>query len=561
MGGKKKSKPPKDSEWEPELEPEPQFEPVDPDEAWRGSQAGSQSWGGGGGGGGGGGSQAGSQSWGGAGGGGGGGGSQAGSQSWGGAGGAGAGGAGAGVHAWGGGGGGAGVLFGENGWEMGEIEEEEEEEEEEEPLRGRQAWGGRANQHHGQNLNKPQKGQQHQTWKPPKEAQQQEVNQGKAKGKNQGGPNQHKQGQQQQQKGKKKNNKKGQQAESEQDWGNVSTLGDWLNGGSVVTGTAWPGESGVGWGSELGIAPAAGGTWPGSELNTGHPSIQQQQHKLASLLNQQSGVSFHPEADRRSAGAAHYARPKAATDHNKSASNDRETSRTLRYATTPSNFSVLDGGGRGGGGSHMDVTVRDSGGIALEEADMAFYNHKRPADTRIYWSFDPKKDPRVHSLLTWIGAMGHALATLGVHKFLETGERGALMANATYRHPDYQDEPCFDWVTFEDVVDTHDKILQESMAFYSPENQVLVFIFLLSESGNSMAIWRRKLDIPLHVHNQWHIDLEKTARILSKKKYVITVDSLPPAPKNLPYRTFVTPSSPPPPPPPPPPKKKKWYKF
>ncbi|KIJ28792.1 hypothetical protein M422DRAFT_54481 [Sphaerobolus stellatus SS14] len=144
--------------------------------------------------------------------------------------------------------------------------------------------------------------------------------------------------------------------------------------------------------------------------------------------------------------------------------------------------------------------------------------------TRIYWSFDPKKDSRVHSLLTWIGAMGHALATLGVHKFLETGERGALMANATYRHPDYQDEPCFDWVTFEDVVDTHDKILQESMAFYSPENQVLVFIFLLSESGNSMAIWRRKLDTPLHVHNQWHIDLEKTARILSKIKYVITVD-------------------------------------
>jgi len=110
--------------------------------------------------------------------------------------------------------------------------------------------------------------------------------------------------------------------------------------------------------------------------------------------------------------------------------------------------------------------------------------------------------------------------------FLQSQQRGALIANAYYRDPGALDEPCFDWITFDDVVDTHDKILQESMAFYSPESQVLVFVFLLSHTGNSMAMWRRKLDIPLAVRNQNINELTKLTMALSKRQYVITVDSL-----------------------------------
>lgn len=43
---------------------------------------------------------------------------------------------------------------------------------------------------------------------------------------------------------------------------------------------------------------------------------------------------------------------------------------------------------------------------------------------------------------------------------------------------------------------TLDRILQESVALYDPAVQVIVFAFLLSPTGNSMAVWRRKLAVP-----------------------------------------------------------------
>lgn len=43
---------------------------------------------------------------------------------------------------------------------------------------------------------------------------------------------------------------------------------------------------------------------------------------------------------------------------------------------------------------------------------------------------------------------------------------------------------------------TLDRILQESVALYDPAVQVIVFVFLLSPTGNSMAVWRRKLALP-----------------------------------------------------------------
>jgi hypothetical protein len=83
-----------------------------------------------------------------------------------------------------------------------------------------------------------------------------------------------------------------------------------------------------------------------------------------------------------------------------------------------------------------------------------------------------------------------------LQRFLETHKRGALFVNADYASPETPHEPAFDWVTIDQLRDTLDKILQESVALYDPAKQVIVFIFLLSKSGNSMAIWRRKIPVP-----------------------------------------------------------------
>lgn len=79
-------------------------------------------------------------------------------------------------------------------------------------------------------------------------------------------------------------------------------------------------------------------------------------------------------------------------------------------------------------------------------------------------------------------------------------------------------------MTFDDIVDTYDRTLQESIAFYEVENQVVVFIFLLSPSKNSMAVWRRKIAIPNAVRTQNLGELTKVGKLLSKRKFVLTVD-------------------------------------
>lgn len=55
-----------------------------------------------------------------------------------------------------------------------------------------------------------------------------------------------------------------------------------------------------------------------------------------------------------------------------------------------------------------------SHGAGLQHAQRAFYGKLRPARERIHWAFNPQKDPRVGSLMQWIGAMSDRLAMLGV---------------------------------------------------------------------------------------------------------------------------------------------------
>lgn len=67
--------------------------------------------------------------------------------------------------------------------------------------------------------------------------------------------------------------------------------------------------------------------------------------------------------------------------------------------------------------------------------------------------------------------------------------------NADFKPHQSPEEPAFDWLSLEQLKDTLDKILQESVVLYDPATQVIVFVFLLSKSGNSMAIWRRKIAV------------------------------------------------------------------
>ncbi|KZT05534.1 uncharacterized protein LAESUDRAFT_655691 [Laetiporus sulphureus 93-53] len=151
---------------------------------------------------------------------------------------------------------------------------------------------------------------------------------------------------------------------------------------------------------------------------------------------------------------------------------------------------------RNGFGENQFVS---SHGESLRYAQRALFGREHPAKRRIRWALDPDKDERVSSLLRWIHAMSNGLAIVGLNTFLRTGERGALITNADYHaNADVGSptQPAFDWISLARLQETSDRILQESVAVYDPAARVIVFVFLLSPSGNSMAVWRRKLAIP-----------------------------------------------------------------
>lgn len=93
-----------------------------------------------------------------------------------------------------------------------------------------------------------------------------------------------------------------------------------------------------------------------------------------------------------------------------------------------------------------------------------------------------------------------SLFCLQLQKFFETRQRGALIANADFRDISTgHNQPTFDWITLDNVHDTLDKNLQKYVVSYKPASHVLVFVFLLSKTGNSLAIWRKKLTVPQEI--------------------------------------------------------------
>lgn len=95
--------------------------------------------------------------------------------------------------------------------------------------------------------------------------------------------------------------------------------------------------------------------------------------------------------------------------------------------------------------------------------------------------------------------------------------------NADYRPPKAPNEHAFDWLTFDQLQPTRDRVLQESVAFYDPAVQVIVFVFLPSQSGNSMAIWRRKVRVPNNVRLTYQAQITQGLAAL-RADYVLHVD-------------------------------------
>jgi hypothetical protein len=68
-----------------------------------------------------------------------------------------------------------------------------------------------------------------------------------------------------------------------------------------------------------------------------------------------------------------------------------------------------------------------------------------------------------------------------------------------------------------------DQVLQESVAHYDPYVHVIVFVFLPSQSGNSMAIWRRKIAVPNNIRLAYQGQIRQALAAL-RKNYVLHVD-------------------------------------
>lgn len=210
---------------------------------------------------------------------------------------------------------------------------------------------------------------------------------------------------------------------------------------------------------------------------------------------------------------------------------DEKASKTMDMATGRHTTVFELASPRNGLGENAFIESR---GQALMHAQRAFFSRSRPAKERIYWAFNPNKDDRVASLLRWVQAMSNGLATIGLQKFLQTGERGALITNADYR-VGTPAQPAFDWINMAQLQLTLDRILQESVALYDPSMQVIVFVFLLSNSGNSMAVWRRKLPVPESLRQAYEQDIMAAKENL-EQDYPVYVEELPPKPEEKPKK-------------------------
>ena len=84
-------------------------------------------------------------------------------------------------------------------------------------------------------------------------------------------------------------------------------------------------------------------------------------------------------------------------------------------------------------------------------------------------------------------------------------------------------QPVFDWITLQDASNTLDSTLQRSILRYNPAEKAVVFVYLLSRSGNSMAMWRRKCPIQEGVRERYQGVIDRAVQSLDTRA-VILVD-------------------------------------
>lgn len=175
-------------------------------------------------------------------------------------------------------------------------------------------------------------------------------------------------------------------------------------------------------------------------------------------------------------------------------------------------------------------TIVESGGEGIIRAERALYASlsTRPVSERIFWSMPPDHDERVRNRIVNVDKMARELALYGIDRYLEDGVKGAIMTNAGYYAPEWPVTPAYDWISFDDARSTGDKVLQESIAFTDPSTTTLVFIFLVSRSGESMAIWRRKFTVPPSELLRRQSDLRRVSLDAQRRGLVYQIDLNPP---------------------------------
>ncbi|KAF9481319.1 hypothetical protein BDN70DRAFT_548799 [Pholiota conissans] len=117
---------------------------------------------------------------------------------------------------------------------------------------------------------------------------------------------------------------------------------------------------------------------------------------------------------------------------------------------------------------------------------------------KIKWGLSENNiDKRPMIMLEWVETWAHTLAMTGLVKFIESRQRGALFINAAYRtFSPTSVSPDLDWRTLDQLRETRDRHLQKYTSEYNPASCVVVFVYLPSSTGRSVAIWLREIAIP-----------------------------------------------------------------
>ncbi|KAF8897276.1 hypothetical protein BD779DRAFT_363848 [Infundibulicybe gibba] len=337
-------------------------------------------------------------------------------------------------------------------------------------------------------------------------------------------------------------------------WGDAGGAGDADGGWGAAASTDWGQDGGeaVGWGQNDGEAGGWGAQDGGEDGGWGQvdgEAIGWGQDQGGNWGGSSGQAEEDPRRVRFSPKSAHgpWSGSQADTSYSM-------PSQTLLHAYKATKTPINPGAPRSQLDDYADMRFIDSKGAALKPVEGALFGKERRARDRIHWLFPSDKDERVRRSLEWIQAKSYELGTFGLHKFLQTRERGALITNADYRTKGHPNDPAFDWITFDKLRRSMDQILQESVAFYDPAVQVIIIVFLPSKSGNSVAMWRRKVKVPNNIRLMLQTQINHVLDGLEDESdYVIHVDELPSERDAALAKSF------PPPIIPPKKKKKKWW--